>query len=57
MNAGKKSASPHSHGPKKPYRPPKLTVHGDIGELTRTKKGTNNDGARKPRTKRSGGNA
>jgi len=57
MNAAKKSAPRRRPGPKRPYRPPKLTVHGDIGALTRTKKGTSNDGARKPRTKRTGTNA
>ena len=39
---------------RKPYRRPKLTVHGDIRELTRTKGGTKADGTGKPATKASG---
>ena len=54
MNAGKKGASRRSPTQKKPYRPPTLTVHGDIRELTRTKKGSSADGTGKPRTRRTG---
>ena len=43
--------------PKKPYRQPRLKVHGDIRALTGAKAGTKTDGAGKPRTKLSGGNA
>lgn len=43
--------------PKKPYRKPTLKVHGDIRALTGAKAGTKADGAGKPRTKLSGGNA
>ncbi len=42
---------------KKPYRKPRLTVHGDIRALTAAKAGSRADGAGKPRTKVSGGNA
>jgi len=42
---------------KKPYRKPRLKVHGDIRALTGVKGGTRNDGAGKPRTRLSGGNA
>jgi len=40
--------------PKKPYRKPRLKVHGDIRALTAAKAGTGNDGGGKPRTKLSG---
>ena len=43
--------------PKKPYRKPKLKVHGDIRALTGAKAGTKNDGAGKPSTRVSGGPA
>ena len=36
---------------KKPYRKPRLTVHGDIREVTRAKGGHANDGSGKPNTK------
>jgi hypothetical protein len=42
---------------KKPYRKPRLKVHGDLRALTRAKGGNRADGAGKPRTKLSGGNA
>ncbi len=42
---------------KKPYRKPRLKVHGDIRALTAAKAGTKNDGPGKPSTKLSGGNA
>ena len=41
---------------RKPYRKPRLKVHGDIRVLTRAKAGNRTDGAGKPRTKLSGGN-
>ncbi len=44
---------PHPR-PKKPYRKPRLKVHGDVRALTGAKAGTANDGAGKPRTKVSG---
>ena len=43
--------------PKKAYRKPRLKVHGDLRALTRAKAGNRTDGAGKPRTKLSGGNA
>lgn len=42
---------------KKPYRSPKLTVHGDIRKITRAKAGTKSDGTGKPATKQTGGPA
>jgi hypothetical protein len=42
---------------KQRYRPPVLTVHGDIRSLTLSKKGKKSDGARKPATRTNGGNA
>ena len=42
---------------KKPYRKPRLAVHGDIRDLTRAKGGTKNDGTGKPATKASGAGA
>jgi hypothetical protein len=51
MNKGKKHESRQGTGTKKPYRSPELSVHGDIGTLTRSKKGTSYDGTGKPRTK------
>ncbi|HZT76374.1 MAG TPA: hypothetical protein VFA27_06940 [Vicinamibacterales bacterium] len=44
-------------GGKRPYRAPRLTVHGDLKTMTLSKKGTNNDGGAKPRTKLTGTNA
>jgi hypothetical protein len=44
-------------GMRKPYVSPELAVYGDIAKLTKVKKGTKNDGAGKPKTKASGGNA
>ncbi len=37
--------------PKKPYRPPRLVVYGDLRRLTLSKKGTRADGAGKPATR------
>jgi hypothetical protein len=52
MNTDKKGASRrHGDGRKKPYRAPKLVVHGDIRTLTRTKSGSQNDGSGKPATR------
>lgn len=39
---------------KRPYRPPRLVVYGDLRRLTMAKKGTRLDGAGKPRTRLSG---
>ncbi len=39
---------------KKPYRKPKLVVHGNIRALTRSKGGGANDSGGKPATKASG---
>lgn len=36
---------------KKPYRPPRLVVYGDLRTLTMAKGGSKNDGGGKPRTK------
>jgi hypothetical protein len=57
MNKREKSQSRQPTGERKPYVSPELTVHGDLGTLTRVKKGTKNDGPGKPKTKASGGNA
>lgn len=46
-----------THQKKKPYRPPRLTVYGDLRRLTMVKGGSANDGGGKPRTKLSGANA
>ncbi len=56
MTTGKKRASRRG-GRKKPYRAPKLTVHGDIRTLTRAKAGTKSDGTGKPATRVSGAGA
>lgn len=39
---------------RKPYRPPRLAVYGDLRHLTLAKGSTNNDGTGKPATKLSG---
>ena len=36
---------------KRPYRTPKLTTHGDLRLLTRTKHGDRADGLGKPKTR------
>lgn len=46
-----------AHQTKKPYRPPRLVVYGDVRRLTMVKGSTNSDGPGKPRTKLSGSNA
>lgn len=43
--------------PKKPYRKPRLVVHGDLRKLTGAKAGTRNDGTGKPATRVTGGPA
>lgn len=42
---------------RKPYRPPRLVVYGDLRRLTRAKGGNKGDGAGKPSTRASGSNA
>jgi len=42
---------------KKPYRSPKLLVHGDVAKVTGAKQGTRNDGTGKPRTRAAGARA
>lgn len=42
---------------KKSYRKPRLTVHGDIRALTRSKAGTKSDGGGKPATRATGATA
>jgi len=42
---------------KRPYRTPRLVVHGDLRGTTLAKKGNKADGARKPATRVNGGNA
>jgi hypothetical protein len=49
--------SPKPPVPKRPYRAPRLVVHGDLRTLTQAKKGASNDGSGKPRTRLSGSNA
>jgi hypothetical protein len=39
---------------KKPYRKPRLVVHGDVRKLTGAKAGTKSDGSGKPATRVSG---
>jgi len=57
MNRQEQGRFGPSPGGKKPYRPPELTVHGDIRSLTLSKKGKKADGARKPATRTNGGHA
>ncbi len=45
MSSKKRGAS-RRRTHKKPYRTPKLTVHGDIRVLTKAKGGTRNDSGR-----------
>jgi hypothetical protein len=42
---------------KRPYRTPRLTVHGDLRTITLAKGGGSADGTGKPRTRASGTNA
>ncbi|MBI3454388.1 MAG: lasso RiPP family leader peptide-containing protein [Candidatus Rokubacteria bacterium] len=39
---------------RKPYRPPRLVVYGDLRRLTMTKGGNKGDGGGKPTTRASG---
>jgi hypothetical protein len=57
MKRAKRPPTPHRGAHKRPYVTPGLTVHGDIGVLTQTKKGHFSDGTKKPVTRASGGNA
>jgi hypothetical protein len=50
MSTGKKRASRRRTERKKPYRAPKLIVHGDLRALTR-KGGKRNDGGGRPKTR------
>ena len=43
-------------GAKRPYRAPRLTVHGDFRKITAVKGGSMNDGGGKPRTRSFGFN-
>ena len=43
--------------PKRPYKAPRLIVHGKLQTLTQVKGGTGNDGAGKPSTRMAGPNA
>ena len=43
------------HAKKRPYRAPRLMVHGDLKAITMAKGGSSNDGGGKPRTRLSGG--
>jgi hypothetical protein len=40
---------------KRPYRTPKLMVHGDLKRLTLGKAGSQNDGSGKPKTRQAVG--
>ena len=42
---------------KRPYRTPRLVVHGDLKAMTQSKQGIRGDGGGKPKTKLLGGNA
>ncbi len=42
---------------KKPYRPPRLVVYGDLRRLTLSKQGTRADGGGKPATRLVGPNS
>jgi hypothetical protein len=55
MSEKRKSPSAELSGKRKPYHSPRLTVHGDIRKLTRSKAGTKGDGSGKPATRTSGG--
>ena len=50
MTEKKKSTAKAATG-KKPYRTPKLVVHGDLRDITRAKNGGSSDGSGKPHTK------
>lgn len=40
---------------RKPYQPPRLTVHGDLRKLTTAKGGAKSDGGTAPKTKAGSG--
>ena len=40
---------------RKPYQPPRLTVHGDLRRLTQAKGGAKSDGGTTPKTKTGSG--
>jgi len=42
---------------KRPYHPPKVTVHGDLRAMTKSKGGSSSDGSGKPATRAFGSNA
>jgi hypothetical protein len=42
---------------KRPYKAPRLVVHGDLKTMTLAKKGTFSDGGTKPKTRLSGATA
>jgi len=52
MKGEKKKAKP-TPGARKPYQPPRLEVHGNLGSLTRVK-GSDKVDAGKPATRASG---
>ena len=53
----KRKTNPAKRDAKKPYRTPKLMVHGSLRMLTGPKGGNNSDGGGKPQTRTFGGNA
>ncbi len=57
MKRAKRPPTRHRDAHKRPYVTPRLTVHGDIGALTQTKKGHFSDGTKKPATRASGATA
>jgi hypothetical protein len=44
-----------TRGDKQAYRPPRLTVHGDLRKLTQAKGGAKSDGGTAPKTKAGSG--
>jgi hypothetical protein len=56
MSKARDLSAPRPKG-KKPYRKPRLAVHGDIRDLTQSKGSNKSDGSGKPATKASGGPA
>jgi hypothetical protein len=51
MTGKSSNAAPRKAGPKQPYRKPRLTVYGDLRELT-LKAGNKGDGGTVPPTKK-----
>lgn len=47
----KRTADPPRESKKRPYRPPKLVVHGDLRTVTQGKGGGSSDGGSKPNTR------